>query len=113
MNEMRKLRLLETALFALSVTGILYLGADHPLPRGFYRLALAVITAAAMQHAYLIWLHANLQRRKTFLLTVLLSIITALGVTGLLIFQSGKPNREMAVWTLLIGVAAAVYGSLL
>ncbi|MBO4218417.1 MAG: hypothetical protein J5887_02785 [Erysipelotrichaceae bacterium] len=110
---MRKIRVLETAAFISAAIAVLYLGADHPVPGGFGLLVITVAVIAALQHGLLIWLHQNLLKRKTFLIAVLLSSVTALAAAGFLIARAGRFNEETLIWLLIIGAAAVVYGSLL
>ena len=110
MIRLEKIRLRETVLFILAAVTVLYLGADHPVPKGFYLPVLMVIVLAAVQYFCLRWLHRNLAVRKTFLITVLAGAVIALTSALLLILPKGKINQETLIWLVIIMLAGALYG---
>ena len=110
MIRLEKIRLRETVLFILAAVTVLYLGADHPVPKGFYLPVLMVIVLAAVQYFCLCWLHRNLAVRKTFLITVLAGAVISLISALLLILPKGKINGETLIWLVIIMLAGALYG---
>lgn len=107
---MKKIKIIETAVFIVGSLGITLLGADFPPPLGFWKIIAVISLVALIQWYYLDWLLERINSKKSLLMTVgIYALLGGMSATAM-ITASGQLKKETVIWLGLIILWTAAYG---